>query len=177
MIGASAQKLAERGDIQAVMSRGEPRQVPLSEAKQTNCGRQTPAVLRVRGVFESFLKMNESPSRLDQSFEIVCIRRFSLEPKLLQDIVRLVVTFFIPAVEKRAIEWMLCNVSLVWIDVFGKHLGNEPRNPLAFVHEELNLLAAQIMSKPARTTLSEVQDRPPHAVDTSQPTWLCQHKK
>jgi hypothetical protein len=91
--------------------------------------------------------------------------------------VRLVVTFFIPAVEKRAIEWMLCNVSLVWIDVFGNHLGNEPRNPLAFVHEELNLLAAQIMSKPARTTLSEEQDRPPHAVDTSQPTWLCQHKK
>jgi hypothetical protein len=39
------------------------------------------------------------------------------------------------------------------------------------------LLAAQIMSKPARTTLSEERDRPPHAVDTSQPTWLCQHKK
>jgi len=90
---------------------------------------------------------------------------------------RLVVTFFIPAVEKRAIEWMLCNVSLVWIGVFGNPLGNELRNPLAFVHEELNLLVAQIMSKPARTTLSEEQDCPACPVDFSQPTWPCQHKK
>src|SRR5262249_18612693 len=109
-------------------------------------------------MLEALLKINESPSRLDQSFEVVCIGRVALEPKLLQDVVCLVVTFFIPAVEKCAIEWMLCNVPLVWIGLFSNHLGNELRNPLAFVHEELNLVAAQIMSKPARTTLPEEQD-------------------
>ncbi len=53
---------------------------------------------------------------------------------------RLIIMFLIPATEKRAIEWMLRNVSLVWIDIFDNRLGYELRNPLAFVHEGFNLL-------------------------------------
>ena len=49
-------------------------------------------------------------------------------------------------------------ISLVWIDIFCDQLGHESRNPLAFVHEELNLLAAQMMSKPARTSFFEEPD-------------------
>ena len=131
----------------------------------------------VQWMLESLLKMNESASRLNQSFEIICIGRFGLEPKLLQNIMRLVITFFIPAMEKRAIEWMPCDVSLVWIDIFGNCLGYELRNPLAFVHEGSNLLAAQIMSKPARTIFPEKQDLPRPAVGFSLPAWLCPHKK
>jgi hypothetical protein len=91
---------------------------------------------------------------------------------------RLVLTFFIPTIEKRAIEWMPCKVSLVWIDIFGNHLGHELRNPLAFAHEGLNLLAAQIMSKQARTSFFEEQQhcRTP-AADFSQPVWLWQYRK
>jgi hypothetical protein len=40
-----------------------------------------------------------------------------------------------------------------------------------------NLVAAQRMSKPARTSFSEGQDCPPCGADFSQPAWLCEHKK
>jgi hypothetical protein len=86
-------------------------------------------------MLESLLKMNESAGRLNQSFEIICIGRFGLEPKLLQNIMRLVITLFIPAMEKRAIKWMLYDVALVWIGIFGTQLGYESRNPLAFTHQ------------------------------------------
>jgi hypothetical protein len=128
-------------------------------------------------MFEALLKMNESASRLNQSFEIICVGRFGLEPNLLQNVMRLVITFFIPAMEKRAIKRMLCDVALVWIGIFGTQLGHKLRNPLAFVHEVLNLLAAQIMSKPARTIFPEKQSLPRPAVGFSLQAWLCQHKK
>ena len=73
-------------------------------------------------MFEALLKMNESAGRLNQSFEIVCIGRFGFEPKLLQNIMRLVITLFVPAMEKRAIKWMLCDVALLWIGIFGTQL-------------------------------------------------------
>jgi hypothetical protein len=60
---------------------------------------------------------------------------------------------FIPAMEKRAITWMFHCVSRVPIDVSNGQPCHELRNPLAFAHEGLNLLAAQMMSKPARISL------------------------
>ena len=90
---------------------------------------------------------------------------------------RLVVTLFIPAMEKRAIKWMFCDVLPVSIDIFHPNLGNELRNPLAFVHEELNLPTAQMMSKPARTSFWEEQDGPPRVVGVLQSVRLCQEKK
>jgi len=72
---------------------------------------------------------------------------------------------------------MFRDVSLVRIDIFNNQLAYEPRNPLAFVHEELNLLTAQTMSKPARTSFSQGQDRPPRVADFSQAAWPPRHKK
>jgi len=72
-IGASSQKPAELAYIQSMMSRSEPGQIALREAKQTHGWRQAPAMFRMQWVLESLLKMNESASRLNQSFEIVCI--------------------------------------------------------------------------------------------------------
>src|SRR5438105_1771862 len=48
-----------------MMSRGEYRQVLFRELKQTHRGRQTPTVFRVRWVFESLLKVNESARRMN----------------------------------------------------------------------------------------------------------------
>ena len=73
LIGEFAQELTKCGDIQSVMSRSEPREVPLRQPEQANRRRQAPAMFRMQWVFEVFLKMNESPGRLNQSFEIVCI--------------------------------------------------------------------------------------------------------
>src|SRR6266571_1975304 len=128
-------------------------------------------------MFESFLEMDESTSRLNQPFEEICIAGIRPQPKLLKHIVRLIITLLVPALKKGAIKWMLCDVCLVWIDIFGSHAGHQPRNPLAFVHEGLNLLAAQIMSKPARINFPQEQDCPPQAGNPRTPAWLCQHRR
>ena len=134
-------------------------------------------MLGVRWVFESLLKVNESAGRLDQPFEIVRIARFGLEPKLLENIMRLVITLFVPATEKRAVKGVVCDVCLARIHIVTGQLGHKLRNPLAFVHGALNLLAAQMMSKPALTSFSEGEDRPPQAVAFWQPAWLRHHRR
>ena len=118
-------------------------------------------MLRMRWVFELLLKMNESAGRLDQPFEIVRIARFGLEPKLLENVVRFVITLFVPTTEKRTIKRMVCDGCQVRIDTVTGQLDHKLRNPLAFVHGALNLLAAQRMSKPALISFSEGHPHPP----------------
>jgi len=172
------QELTERGDIQSMMSRGEYRQVLFRELKQTHGWRQASAVFRVQWMFEPLLQMNEGARCLDQPFEEIRVARIRFfQPKLLENIVRFIITLLVPAVKKRAIKGVLCDVCLGEIDIFTVQLGHQLRNPLAFVHEGLNLLAAQIMSKPARISFSEEQGRPPEADEFSQPAWLCHHRR
>src|SRR5205814_9244852 len=83
--------------------------------------------------------MDERAGRLNQPFEEVCIGRIRFEPKLLENIVRLIITLLVPALKKSAIKRMLCQVRLVWIDLFNRQLRYQPRNPLAFVHEGVEL--------------------------------------
>ncbi len=118
-------------------------------------------MLRVRWVFESLLKMNESAGRLDQAFEVIRITRFRFQPKLLENVMSFVITLCVPAMEKRAVKGVLCNVCQVEIDIVTTQFGHKLRNPLAFVHEALNLLVAQRMSKPATISSSEGH---PHAL-------------
>jgi|SRR5215813_5374814 len=128
-------------------------------------------------VLEALLEMNESPGSLDQSFEIVCIRGFGLQPELLEHIVRFVISCFIPAMEKRAIKWMFHDVFLARVNAFNTQVCYEPRNPLAFVHEGFNLATAQMMSKPARTSFPETQGCLLRVADLSQPVSLRQNTK
>jgi hypothetical protein len=74
-------------------------------------------------MLESLLKMNEGPSGLNQSFEIISIRRLGLEPKLLQDIVRLVVALLVPATEKREVIRVSFHVCLVRVHIFPGRFG------------------------------------------------------
>ena len=138
-----------------MMPWNETRQVLIRELKQTYGGWQAPAVLRVQWVFESFLKVNEGTRRLDQAFKEICVARIALEPKLFEDVMRFVITLFVPALEKRAIKRVFCDVRLSRIDIVITQLSHQPRNPLAFGHGELNLMAAQRMSKPPTTSSSE----------------------
>jgi hypothetical protein len=155
-----------------MMARREARQVLLREPEQTHRRRQTLAVLRVRRVFELFLKMHESAGGLDQSLEEIRVARFGLEPKLLEDIVRFVIALFVPATEERAIKRVICDVCLVRIHIATTHLSHQLRNPLAFVHGKPNLLAAQIMSKLALNSFSERKNRLPQAGELWQQAWL-----
>lgn len=138
-----------------MMPWSETRQVLIRELKQTYGRRQAPAVLYVQWMFESFLKMNEGAGGLDQSLKKIRVRRIGFQPKLFEDVMRFVITLFVPAVEKRAVKRVLCDVRLSRIDIAMTQLSHQPRNPLAFGHGELNLMAAQRMSKPPTISSSE----------------------
>jgi len=159
------------------MPRVEPCQVALRELEQTHRGTQTPAVLRVQWMFESLLKVDESARCLDQSFKEIRVARIGLEPELLEDIVRFVIALFVPATEERAVKRMLCDVRLTRIDAVTTQLSYQLRNPLAFVHGKLNLLTAQIMSKPALNSVSEGENRPPQASELWQQAWLRHQRR
>ncbi|HZD06660.1 MAG TPA: hypothetical protein VE176_00350, partial [Candidatus Limnocylindrales bacterium] len=81
------------------------------------------------------------------------------------------------AVEKRAVKWMLCDIRLTRIDIAITQLSHQLRNPLAFAHGRLNLLAAQIMSKPALNSFSEGKNRPPQAGELWQQAWLRHQRR
>src|SRR5260370_38645115 len=121
--------------------------------------------------------MDERAGRLNQPFEEICIGRIRFEPKLLDNIVRFIITLLVPAPKKSAIKRMLCDVRLASIDLFNSQLRNQARNPLAFVHEGLNLVAAQVMSKPERISFPGETWRRLSACELSQPEWLFHHRK
>ena len=123
-------------------------------------------MLCMQRMFETLLQVNKSAGGLDQALEKICVTRVGVKPKLLKHIVRLVIAQFVPATEKCDIKRMLSQVSVetcvAWSQralwrciktargraVFAPELGQPLRNPLAFIHGELNLLPAQRMSKP-----------------------------
>ena len=177
MVGVCVQKPAKCGHIQPVMPRAEPRQVALCEPEQTHRGTQTPAVLCVQRVFKSLLKVDKSARCLDQSLEEIRVTRIRFQPKLLEHIVRLIVALFVPAMEKRAVKRMLCDFCLTRIDAVTTELSHQLRNPLAFAHGKLNLLTAQIMSKPALNSFSEGKNRPPQASELWQQAWLRHQRR
>jgi hypothetical protein len=72
---------------------------------------------------------------------------------------------------------VFCDLSLVRINIVAGQLGHEVRNPLAFIHGTLNLLAAQIMSKPALISSSQGEDRPPQAGDFWRPASLRYYRR
>ena len=66
-------------------------------------------MFRMGRMFELLLQMNKGAGRLDQAFEILRIVGSGrlLEPDLLENIVRFVVTLLVPAAKKRAVIRMI----------------------------------------------------------------------
>jgi hypothetical protein len=106
-------------------------------------------------VQEILLQVNERSSRLDQSLEKIRVLGTGLEPKLLENIVSIVIALIVPALKERQVKRMLRDSCSARFSLFSSQLGDQPRNPLAFAHEGLNLVAAQTMSKPAGIIFSE----------------------
>ena len=78
--------------------------------------------------------------------------------------------------KKGAVKTLVRDVSLIQLAFIASQLGYKLRNPLAFVHEELNFTAAQIMSKPALITFSEGEVRPAEA-DLPRLPWRRRHRR
>jgi len=96
----------------------------------------------MRWLLEIFLQMNKCTGGLNEPLEKVVITRTSIQPKLLQDIVRIVVTLLIPAAKIRVVKWVLWDFDVLQIGICAHQICNELRNPLAFSHARLNLIAA-----------------------------------
>ena len=99
-----AQKLEECRDIKSVPDRGVGREILFRELKKSHRRLQTPAVFRMRRMFEILLEMNKRACRLNKALEKVGVGRICFQPQLLQNIVRFVIALFIPALKKCAIK-------------------------------------------------------------------------
>ena len=142
------------------MSRTEFRQVFFRQFEEFHSRAQTPTVFCVRRVFEIFLQMDKRARSLNQSFEKIIIVAVAIEPNLLQDIVRFVVTLIVPATKKRAIKGVVRYVARK-IDIVAFEPAHKLRNPLAFAHGGLNFIVPQMMGKP---TFPEGHDSSPRRV-------------
>src|SRR5262249_14462605 len=120
------------------MSRCESGQILFRQFEQFHGRSQTPSVFGMGWVLEILLQVHESAGSLDQSFKKTVVGRVIVKPKLLEHIVRFIVTLLIPASKIGAIKWMIRHLAAE-IDVVTFELADKLRNPLAFVHVGLNL--------------------------------------
>ncbi len=112
-------------------------------------------------LLEILLQMNKCAGRLNQCLEEIMVIRIGIEPKLLEDIMGFIVTLLIPTLEIGAVKRMMFDVDLRGIDIRAHQIRDEARNPLAFVHEGLNLIAARMMSKPRGFAIPEDPESSP----------------
>jgi len=108
-------------------------------------------------MFELLLQMDESASGLDQALEVLRIvgRRRPLEPDLLENIMRFVVTLFVPATKKRAVIRMVGDRAARGFCLAAFQRLHELGNSLAFAHGGRNLAVPAMMGKRARFSLRE----------------------
>ena len=129
------------------MARGEAGKIFLSQFEEFHRRPQLSAVLRVRRMFEVFLQMHERTRGLDQPLEKIIIRGLGVEPKMLQNIVRFIVTLIIPAAKVGSVKRMIGNLAGK-ISILTFEVAHELRNSFAFVHEAFNFTMAEMMGKP-----------------------------
>ena len=104
-------------------------------------------MFRVRRVLEILLEMDERARGLDQSFEKIIVARVVVQPEMLEDVVRFVVTLLVPAAKEGPVTRIFRNVARK-IDIAALEIAHELRNPLAFVHGALNFIVPEMMGKP-----------------------------
>ena len=117
-------------------------------------------------MLEILLKMNKCTGCLNQTFEEIVVVRIFVEPKLLQNVVRLVITLLVPTLKIGAVIRMAYDLDFPGMEIFAAQLRHESRNPLAFVHEGLNLLVALMMSKQAGIVFSQANVPPASGAGT-----------
>jgi nitrogen-specific signal transduction histidine kinase len=104
--------------------------------------------------------MHKRARGLNLSFEKIIVAAVAIEPNLLQNVVRFVVTLLVPEAKERAIKRVVRHVAGK-IDSVAFELAHKLRNPLAFAHGGLNFIEPQMMGKP---TFPEGHDSSPRRV-------------
>ena len=147
----------ELRQIELVPLRTHGCQVFFREAEQPNGRSQPASMFRMSWMFELLLQMHKSAGGLNQAFEILRIfgSRRLLEPDLLENIVRLVVSLLVPAVKECTIIRMVGDGTGGGLSFAAFQRLHELGNSLAFAHEGRNLVAPAMMGKRARFSLRE----------------------
>jgi hypothetical protein len=153
----TTEHLPECRQIERVPLRTQRLQILFREAEQSNGRSQPPPVFRVGRMFELLLQMDESTSGLDQAFQVLRVvgRNRRLEPDLLENVVRLIVTLLVPATKKCAVIRMVGDRATGASSFAAFQRLDELGNSLAFVHGGRNLVAPAMMGKRARFSLRE----------------------
>lgn len=125
-------------------------QIFLRQPEEPHCGIHPPAILRVGRPRMLFLQMHEPARGLDEPFEIVRVLGFRAQPKMLEDVVRLVITLLIPATKEAEVAGMIRNFLPRPIGGLAAQLFDQPGNSLVFVHGKLILVSAEMTGNPAR---------------------------
>jgi hypothetical protein len=144
-----AKHLLKLHDIELVASGTELREVRQREVKQPHGGMQSASVFWMCRPQKLFLQMHERARRLNQRFEIIRVVSVGAQPQMLENIVRFVVTLFIPASKKTGVTGMMRNIARSDVRHLAGQFLHKLRNPLAFGHRALNLTAAAMTGKPA----------------------------
>ena len=83
------------------------REVLFRQLKETNRRPQSPAMFGVGWMFEILFEMHERTRGLDQALKKIVVRGVIIEPKLFQNIVRLIIMLFVPALKIGPIKRVL----------------------------------------------------------------------
>jgi hypothetical protein len=96
------------------------------------------------------LQMHKTTRRLNQSLEIIRVLRFRFQPEMLEDVVRFVITLFIPTAKKTDVTRMLGDFVRLGAGRCAAQLRDELGNSLAFIHGKLSLVSAVMTGNRAR---------------------------
>jgi hypothetical protein len=156
-IHLATEHFPETRQIEFVPLRAERGQVFFREPEEANRRTEPASVFWMGRMFELFLEMHKSAGGLNQALKILRVLkgRCLLEPYLLENIVRLIVSPFVPAVKKCAIIRMVGNGAGSGFSFASFQRLHEFGNSLAFAHEGRNLVAPAMMGKRARFTFRE----------------------
>ena len=145
----SRKHFAKLRQVEGVPLRAEWLQILFRKPEQPTRRAEPLPVLRMRRMLELLLEMDERPRGLDQALEILRILRADrvVQPNLLENIMRFIVTLFVPALKEGSIVGMVRHQSAAGPGAASLQRLHETRNPLAFAHEGLNLGAPAMMGK------------------------------
>lgn len=137
-------------DGKPMPGRREGGEIFFREPKQSHRGIHPPPILRVSWPRMLFLQMNKRAGRLDESFEIIRVRGFRPQPKVLEHVMRVVVTLLIPAAKESEIARMPRDFVGRVLRRRAARFGDQSGNSLAFVHGKLSLDSAEMTGNRAR---------------------------
>jgi len=125
-VDLSAQEHQKIANFEAVPSRRVGREIGFGKSKEPHRRVQSSPILGMSWPEVLLLQMNKTSRRLNQTFEVIGIIRFGAQPEMLEDVVRFVVTLFIPAAKETEIAGMPRNFLRCGIHRHAAQFLNQP---------------------------------------------------